>query len=61
MGDDAARIERYRNHAEELRMLAEGCQESTKAQVLNMARDYDRMAEALEKGNGTDMKASNLG
>lgn len=44
---DTAR--RYRNHAEELRTIAEAeGTHSTKAALLNVADDYDRMAKDLE-------------
>lgn len=50
MGDDAHRVQQYRYHAEELRMIAEDrIDEWSHATLLRIACDYERMAEDLER------------
>ena len=50
MGEDVDLAIRYRNHAEELRIIADDAIWSgTRASLLMAAEDYDRMAQTLEK------------
>jgi hypothetical protein len=48
--DTPARVRRYRRRAEELRTMAKDWHDpDTRAKVISMAEDYDRMADHLEK------------
>ena len=50
MGEDVDLAIRYRNHAEELRIIAdEAIWKGTRTSLLSAAQDYDRMADTLEK------------
>ncbi len=45
------KIRSYRERAEELRTIAQDFSSAeTQSQLTNLARDYERMAEALETG-----------
>jgi hypothetical protein len=50
MSWELAAAARYRNHAEELRIIAEANRlEQTREMLLRVAWDYDRMARHLEQ------------
>jgi hypothetical protein len=56
MSDKLHRARTYRLRAEELRVMTEDWRHpETLAKLHNLASDYDRMADALERGYDPDM------
>jgi hypothetical protein len=57
MSAETETAKRYRRHAEQIRTIAQGrSQEQTRQALLNVARDYERMADtllAIDKTNQT--------
>ncbi|MBV9569888.1 MAG: hypothetical protein JO056_01430 [Alphaproteobacteria bacterium] len=54
----AFKYENYRNKAEELRIVAEDYKiEGTRRLLLNLANDYDRMAEEIARRNSLESSA----
>ena len=55
MKEDRDSAKRYRHHAEELRVIAEGSKDlKTRKALLRVADDYDRMARSrdlIDKGS----------
>jgi hypothetical protein len=49
MSEELETAQRYRSHAEELRIIAEGMEDRLNRWILiGVAKDYDKMASSLE-------------
>ena len=56
MGAELETARRYRLHAEELRVLAESMEpDRSRDVVLEVAKDYERMAKSLEEIDNTEV------
>jgi hypothetical protein len=61
MGGDREKADRYRERARQVRNIAQGlADESSRATLLQVATDYDRMAEALDLLAGADPARARL-
>ncbi len=61
MGADAAKAKRYRERAEELRMIANGLVTGNmQRMILGLALEYDRLAGLLDESDARDDPTSAL-